>query len=592
MGASSCARGAAAVCIGLVALLLSCVNPEGPTTISGDNAEETGIFWQDGFEAAFPASTWTRVGIQAAIAQGSASVHAGAQALVFDAVEIGTGQSATLSMDLTLAKAANLRFWLRTDIGSDIATDFSLEVDGVAIGTWTGLQGTWTAVDRLIPAGSHSLGWKLSRTSNLYYPSATNCVYLDDVSLCEDTAASLSIDSAAPQEVVMGGSLSYSASVLRADGSAKTGQAATWELIGGSGSAAMGSDGLLSATSAGSLGVRAVSGQLASPTAEVTILPADHLDLPLVHAGSMYEGRANDGLLQPWMDQASTVSVSSPVVSGFSADAFFTMRGHVTGSGSTQYACIYLKKTEGQTIQSTYVFVSGDFAQRIWLRFGKGDYTVTVYPINLLTTNQDYRGDITSWESLGAAWSCTVTNTRDEDGTSLYPSYALQADDLAIRNLCARLVFGKAGEDEKLLALHDYVVSTLSYDDSSLADGSRAKQDALSALSNGTAVCEGYTSLFGALARAAGFRVKAVAGIAAGGSHAWNLVEKAGAWSMVDCTWDDPGPNDADPTNLSHDYFLATSPNGDLGDHLVDDYRPGRGPGIAGLPAPAPFLLD
>jgi transglutaminase/protease-like cytokinesis protein 3 len=210
---------------------------------------------------------------------------------------------------------------------------------------------------------------------------------------------------------------------------------------------------------------------------------------------------------------------------------------------------------------------------------------VNVYPITLTTNNLDYEGDIGGYSYSSAAYSFSVANTREEDGRFFYPSDPLQSDDLAIRNLSAQLVLGKTGDREWLQALHDRVVSALYYDDASLDPGARKKQDALSVLANRTAVCEGYTSLFGALARAAGFQVKAASGIANGGNHAWNLVLTGSAWPMVDCTWDDPGPNDADPSQVAYSYFLSPGPNGDQGDHAWQDDRPSRDLGSGAPPA-------
>ena len=539
----------------------------------------------ESFESDISNSSWVIGETSASIAASIDKPHSGVTSMAFNALPLGTGHSATMTRNIALSEAANLRFWIRTDIGTDVSTDFTFKLDDVAAGTWNGLGGTWMAVDRLIPAGAHRLSWTISQNANLIYEKSTNSVYLDDVSICDDRAASVSIDSGAPQELVTGGSLPYTAAALRVDKSVKADAACTWEIVPGTGSAFISQAGLLSALLAGDIGVRALCGGLASATSPVTILSANYLDLPLSYAGATYQGKAAGGTGNPQLAASLRVAVTSPKVTSFTADAFFTIHGAVTGTGASQYALISLTKNGGTPEETCYWYVRGAFALRLWLRFGPGTYTISVFPITLTTNNLNYEGDFGGWNYSNAVCSFSVTNTRQEDGRFRYPSDPLQADDLAIRNLSARLVLGTTADRDRLLAIHDYVVSTLHYDDASLFTGGRKKQDALTTLANGMGVCEGYTSFFGALARAAGFQVKAAAGTAGGGNHAWNLVSYAGSWPMLDCTWDDPGPNDSDPAHIEYDYFLVPGPGGTLGDHDWNDDRPDRNLGIAAGPS-------
>jgi len=572
-------------------MALGCGNAAGPAIQDpATQSLPSGYSLLEGFEAGIADTAWGLAQPGASIAATGASAHTGAAALAFQARPLAKGGAAILSRSVTLAQPANLRFWLRTDIGADVSTDFIFRLDDAASGSWNGLGGTWTAVDRLIPAGTHRLSWSLVRNSSLYYSLSSNSVYLDDVSLCADSAATVALDSAAPQEVVAGGELAFAATVLRLDGSAKADAPCSWELVPGSGSATLSQGGLLGALAAGSAGVRARCGALASATSPVTILPSNYLDLPVSFAGASYQGKASGGSGSPLLASSPRLSLSSPAQGSFSADAFFTIRGTASGSGATQYALVSLKKDNGTQEERSYYYVRGAFALRLWLRFGPGAYSVYLYPLTLTVDNLAYEGDINGWSYSSAAYSFSVTNTNQEDGRFSYPSDPLQADDLAIRNLASRLIEGRTGDRERLKSMHDYVVSTLYYDDASLVAGARKKQDALSSLANGTAVCEGYTSLFGALARAAGFQAKAAAGTVGSGNHAWNLVSYSGAWPMIDCTWDDPGPNDSSPSNIDYTYFLVPGPAGALGDHVWTGDRPDRGlvpgdePGQVGPP--------
>ena len=217
----------------------------------------------------------------------------------------------------------------------------------------------------------------------------------------------------------------------------------------------------------------------------------------------------------------------------------------------------------------------GNFGTRIWLRFGKGAYTVSVYHIGSIDMDLSGEGDYHSCSYSGPAYTFHVNNTRDEDGTFLYPSAAIQSDDYQVSNLARRLTFGLTQKTDQIKALHDYVVTYLYYDQDSLVAGRRKKQDALSVMKNGTAVCEGYTSLMSALLRASGFRAKAVSGSVSGGAHAWDNVLVDGSWLFLDSTWDDPYTFQGDP-RISYTYFLLSSLTGVNGDHDPQEERSGR----------------
>ena len=120
------------------------------------------------------------------------------------------------------------------------------------------------------------------------------------------------------------------------------------------------------------------------------------------------------------------------------------------------------------------------------------------------------------------------------------------------------------------------MVTNLYYDTASFNDPSqRKKQDALASLNNGTAVCEGYTSLMSALLRCVGIHAKAISGLGNGGAHAWDNVYMGSTWLLLDATWDDPYPLQGDP-RISYDYYLLASLTGIGGDHVPQDQRIGR----------------
>ncbi|CAG9614318.1 hypothetical protein BACCIP111899_03545 [Bacillus rhizoplanae] len=92
-------------------------------------------------------------------------------------------------------------------------------------------------------------------------------------------------------------------------------------------------------------------------------------------------------------------------------------------------------------------------------------------------------------------------------------------------------------ENEKVKAIHDYVVKHVSY------DTSLQSYTAYDALANRTAVCQGYALLTYQLLKEAGIQSHIVTGTGNGQSHAWNLVNIDGKWYHLDTTFDDPVPD-------------------------------------------------
>ncbi|WP_440603676.1 transglutaminase domain-containing protein [Bacillus sp. GB_SG_008] len=92
-------------------------------------------------------------------------------------------------------------------------------------------------------------------------------------------------------------------------------------------------------------------------------------------------------------------------------------------------------------------------------------------------------------------------------------------------------------ENEKVKAIHDYVVKHVSY------DTSLQSYTAYDALANHSAVCQGYALLTYQLLKEAGIQSHIVTGTGNGQSHAWNLVNIDGKWYHLDTTFDDPVPD-------------------------------------------------
>lgn len=93
---------------------------------------------------------------------------------------------------------------------------------------------------------------------------------------------------------------------------------------------------------------------------------------------------------------------------------------------------------------------------------------------------------------------------------------------------------------QKVLAIHDYIVNNISYDEDELyrRKSSVVSHTAYGAIVNKLAVCEGIAYAFCYLVKKVGVNATVVNGIAEGGEHAWNMIEIGGAFYHIDATWD------------------------------------------------------
>ncbi|MBP3562458.1 MAG: transglutaminase domain-containing protein [Treponema sp.] len=305
---------------------------------------------------------------------------------------------------------------------------------------------------------------------------------------------------------------------------------------------------------------------------EVNVLSADYLTEPITYMGNTYKGidsstmsgstenvNLNSSFQQ--IKDISKLEVSYPTGNTFNADAFFPLKLKVNNPEMYQFMKIVISNgtnTEHYTYKGTGE--DGEINTRIWLRWGPGDYTVKLYDLasvsweykdydNEKNKSEDgkvtYQGDNVVVDSLYndyPAVTFTVNNTRAEDGTWLYPSNVVQADDINIMNKAADITYGFETAYDKAKAIHDWIVLNHFYDyDSFNTPNNKKRQDAVAVMEYGMAVCEGYANLACALIRNCGIEVKFISSISM--SHGWNHVNVGTAdnpdWRLLDCTWDD-----------------------------------------------------
>ncbi len=173
----------------------------------------------------------------------------------------------------------------------------------------------------------------------------------------------------------------------------------------------------------------------------------------------------------------------------------------------------------------------------------------------------------------------------------LEPFYAIPRDEIdackerveRVRDEILQAVEAMPSDYEKLLYIHDYIVSTTRYDTEAYTDidtetpsaRSLESTTAYGVLINKWALCGGYAKAFQYLAEAAGIRCTTVTGHKKDGeSHIWNIVVLDGDCYYVDVTWDDPVSivDDAafdDKGEIFYNYFCITEKEL-LKTHIID----------------------
>jgi hypothetical protein len=121
------------------------------------------------------------------------------------------------------------------------------------------------------------------------------------------------------------------------------------------------------------------------------------------------------------------------------------------------------------------------------------------------------------------------------------PAYATRS----IASLSAYLVEPARNDREKARAIFRWITANIGYD----RRGEAASCDPDKALRSRRVVCYGYAVLFKALAEAAGMKAEIILGHSpkfkpgtpedesGWVNHAWNAVQVAGRWQLVDCCW-------------------------------------------------------
>lgn len=157
-------------------------------------------------------------------------------------------------------------------------------------------------------------------------------------------------------------------------------------------------------------------------------------------------------------------------------------------------------------------------------------------------------------------------NVRNSNVYMVMPAYDASITDAEIRayekavRQALRCVNDSMTDEEKLLALHDYLAQRISY------DYTYTKYTAYNAFVERSSVCQGYTLAYEELLNRLGIANSCATSDAM--NHIWNMVQLGENWYHVDITWDDPSKSEQDwPGHVGHTYFLNSDAKITSGNH-------------------------
>ena len=196
--------------------------------------------------------------------------------------------------------------------------------------------------------------------------------------------------------------------------------------------------------------------------------------------------------------------------------------GEVTAANLTAYYTGQLKQIQDNIFAHTG-------------RGNEGDYLRThlvASPTGVIGNGDGYfSDDETSLIYPGAYTASFYTTAAQEQRVT---------DELAV--VMRQLNLSGKSDYEKVRAINDFICGRVTYDKAHQHDSSYLlKYSAYAALINGTAVCQGFASLFYRMALEAGVENRIISGEANNGAvtgdHAWNIVRVDGVYYCLDVTW-------------------------------------------------------
>ncbi|MCD7787309.1 MAG: InlB B-repeat-containing protein, partial [Firmicutes bacterium] len=141
-----------------------------------------------------------------------------------------------------------------------------------------------------------------------------------------------------------------------------------------------------------------------------------------------------------------------------------------------------------------------------------------------------------SYSSNGSKYKYVLTYT--------FSYYTNASEEAAVTKKISQVLSGfgftsSTTDYEKISAIYDYICENVTYDYDGLNNDSDVlKYTAYGALIEGSAVCQGYSTLFYRMLVESGISSRVIAGVSYGDNHAWNIALLGGYYYNLDSTWD------------------------------------------------------
>lgn len=189
-----------------------------------------------------------------------------------------------------------------------------------------------------------------------------------------------------------------------------------------------------------------------------------------------------------------------------------------------------------------------------------GQIADKIYSTALEETGVSSEGDYLAWHVNSYVYQ--VAGEGKKDYTAITFSYVLRYNDDAAQEQAFEEKLAQVEQElaldgktdyDKIRTIFDYIMANVTYDWEEARTGANpVRHSAYSALVEGTAVCQGYATLFYRMLRDSGISVRCISGISKDENHLWNIVQLEGAYYNIDVTWDDPD----EKGNSLYAYFL------------------------------------
>lgn len=201
--------------------------------------------------------------------------------------------------------------------------------------------------------------------------------------------------------------------------------------------------------------------------------------------------------------------------------------------------------------------------------FCDSSYETCINDINKITSNNNVLSSINNFVHPYNSFSQIYIETNNFGKITVEVSYMYSKDEIEIinekvDNIIKEKINNKMGTPEKIRAIHDYIISTTTYD-SKLAEtiknnttefhnNEHRSHIAYGPLIEGYGICGGYSDAMAIFLNRLDIENYKISNI----SHVWNYVNVDGKWYHLDLTWDDPVLTN-DEEVLLHNFFLITS---------------------------------